>query len=247
VYIAAVSETRGDDERERSGTVARPDPSAPSAPNIEPRSPFRALLSAAIEHEDAAVGLSCAYAELPVDDRARLLDAVIEDARAEGIDVRLLLARLCGVERDEGLSDRILAALGVDRTALIAAQAATAHAPDARGAGAEVWLCGDASSGAAMLVRPLEGSSHDVLGLRWRAARGLELTLREQVRREGLSAFAERLQGPRGPASAQLEPSPTEFASDVLAGALWQHVRARGALPEVLAEFADMIGPRASF
>jgi hypothetical protein len=200
-------------------------------------------LSAAIEHEEAAFGLSCAYAELPRVERGRLLDAVLEDARAEGIDVRVLLARLCGVERDEDLSDRILSALGVDRAALIAAQHASALR-EPRRESAEVWLCGDAAAGAAMLVRPLDGASHDVLGLRWRATRGIELTLREQVGREGLSAFAERLQGPRSASSAQLEPSPAEFASEVLAGALWQHVRARGALPEVLADFADLIGPR---
>lgn len=242
MYIAAVSETRGDEERERSGTVARP---AAGVPKLEARSPFRALLSAAIEHEEAALGLSCAYADLPAGERGRLLDAVLEDARDEGIDVRLLLARLCGVERDGDLSDRILAALGVDRAALIAAQQAI-PTPAARREVAEVWLCGDAAAGAAMLIRPLEGTSHDVLGLRWRAARGIELTLREQVRRDGLSAFAERLQGPRSSSSGELEPSPTEFASDVLAGALWQHVRACGALPEVIADFADLIGPRSA-
>jgi hypothetical protein len=242
VYIAAVSETRGDQERERSGTVERP---AADVPKLEARTPFRALLSAAIEHEEAALGLASAYADLPPSERGRLLDAMLEDARAEGIDVRHLLARLCGVERDGDLSDRILAALGVDRAALIAAHRPLPTA-SSRAEVAEVWLCGDSAAGAAMLIRPLEGTSHDVLGLRWRAARGIELTLREQVRRDGLSAFAERLQGPRGSSSGQLEPSPTEFASDVLAGALWQHVRACGALPEVLADFADVIGPRSA-
>jgi hypothetical protein len=223
MYIAAVSESEVAQQKSR---------------------PFRALLAAAVERPDAAYGLACAYSELPAEERRKLIDALIDDAQAERLELGAVLAPVCAVENDPELL-----ALLVSHLKRAGVPPAVFAADASRQPGCRILLSGDAACGAAVIVRPaskpkpalaLEPAIHDVLGLRWQGASGTLQALREQVTEAELTGFADRLEP-----NAPLEQSPVPFAAEVVAHALWQHLRTHGPLPEALADFADVIGPHA--
>ncbi len=225
MYIAAVSGTGGPPSSEQ---------------------PFRALLAAAVSRPDAAYGLACAYAELPPDDRRQLITALITDAAAEQLDIGAVLARVCAVESDPELLGLLVSHLRMAGVPLVFDASSRATGEPSRNPACRILLAGDATSGAAVLVRPTAAADtdqpalHDVLGLRWHAASGTMHAVRERVADAELAAFASRLQP-----EATLEASPLDFAAEIVAHAVWQHRRAHGELPEGLADFADVIGPQA--
>jgi hypothetical protein len=243
VYIRAVSEPDGRDPPTR--IVEKP-AAAPNAAADAPeagQTPFRALLAAALTHNDAALGLACAYAELQPAQRSELLDAVIADARAEELSLKPLLGPLCAVESDPALSARLRGMLEAHGVALDMRPAEKTEPP-------RILLTGDAGCGAALLVRPLTGDQLDVLELRWNIAGAVLHAARKRIAPLELTLLATTLhEAAKRDARAtltEIEEVPLDLAAEVVAHALWRHRRAHGVLPVELSDFADLIGPQAS-
>lgn len=209
--------------------------------------PFRALLATALQHTDAALGLACAYAELSAADRSQLLDAVIADAQADSLALSPLLGPLCAIESDPALSARLRALLEKHGVAL----RMTVAPP-------RILLGGDASRGAALLIRPTSGSEVDVLELLWDASSSQLRAERKRTSAEDVPPMKEALRDAlargssascaRAPSARatlpEIEQVPLDHAAEVIAHALWRYRRAQGALPVDLSDFADLIGPR---
>jgi len=223
------SRARTDAGSEPGARKSAPDVSHPDADD-ERSSPFRALLAAAIEHEEAAVGLAAAYAELDVEDRKRLIEAIVADARIEGLSIGPVLAQLCTVEDEPSL----IATIG--RCMSVAGIPVRASRKPCR-----ILLGGDALRGAAMLVRPATRGFAEALSLRWSITAGIVHAASEQFDCE--EALRERARNLT--AEYPLEPSPLDFGAEVVATALWQHRRLHGTLPEAARDFADLLGPHA--
>ena len=200
--------------------------------------PFRALLAAAQDHHDAALGLACAYAELPAQERGRLLDAVVADARADALALSPLLGPLCALETDPALSARLRGLLEAQGVALRVAKLPP-----------RILLGGDSSSGVALLVRPIDDASADALELCWNTARSsLEVAQKRVPARELpilAAALRDRLKPHARATLPEIEEVPLDLAAEVIAEALWRHRRAHGVLPSELNDFADLIGPHA--
>lgn len=239
MYIRAVSETEGRDPPSR--TVEKPAAATDAAGEPEGQSPtpFRALLSAALTHNDAALGLACAYGELPVEQRGELLDAVIADAQAEGLSLKPLLGPLCAVESDPALSKRL--------RSLLEAHGVELSMPSGRKP-PRILLTGDASFGAALLVRPLSEDALDVLELRWDTANGLLHAEQKRIAAHELAILATELHETAKRSAratlSEIEEVPLDLAAEVIAHALWRHRRVHGVLPHAVTEFADLIGPQ---
>lgn len=187
--------------------------------------PFSALLAAAVENPSAAQGLALAYAALDHAQRQRLIDAVLTDTRAAGMDPSAVLAPLLGVEVDVELARYIASA--------ISASGGAGLRCDGR---CRALLAGDASQGGALLSRPLYGRFVEVLGLSWNREQGVVHTVFEPLAAGGdLERFARRL-----PWGAELEEMPVAFALDTIVMALWHHRRLHGELPELVSRFADL-------
>lgn len=239
MYIGAVSEPEG---REPPTRVLEKPAAAPTtaADELEPsHTPFRALLAAALTHNDAALGLACAYAELLPEQRSELLDAVIADAQAEGLSLKPLLGPLCAMENDPALSARLRGLLEAHGVAL-AMKPERAEPP-------RILLSGDASFGAALLVRPIASEQHDVLELRWDIPGALLHAERKHAAPLELSVLASALhEAAKRDARAtltEIEEVPLDLAAEVIAHALWRYRRAHGVLPVAVSDFADLIGP----
>jgi hypothetical protein len=204
---------------ERSGRppLAKVDP--------EPGEPFSALLAAAVVRPSAARGLALAYVELDLAQRQQLIDAVLNDTRAEGIDPSAVLAPLLGVEVDVELARYIAAAISADGGAGLRC--------DGR---CRALLTGDASQGGALLSRPLYGRFVEVLGLAWNLEHGIVHTVFEPLASGAdLDAFARLLPWAEG-----LEEMPVAYALDRIVMALWHHRRLHGELPDLVGRFADL-------
>lgn len=216
------------------------------------RAPFRALLATALTHADAALGLACAYSELPPDERSQLLDAVLADASADALALSPLLGPLCALETDPALSARLRGLLEAHGVALRVSPPA-AEPP-------RIFLLGDANAGAALLVRPApstgeagrderdaraaRGGLVDALALSWDGARLSTERTRAPAGEVPVLAAAlrERQRGARA-TLPEIEQVPLDLAAEVIAQALWRHLRAHGVLPVDLSDFADLIGP----
>jgi len=242
VYIGAVSDPDG---REPPTRIVEKPAAAPSIAADAPeagQTPFRALLAAALTHNDAALGLACAYAELQPAQRSELLDAVIADSEAEGLSLKPLLGPLCAMENDPALSARLRRLLEAHGVALSMKPAEKAGPP-------RILLTGDAGFGAALLVRPLTGDQLDVLELRWDIAGAVLHAERKRIATLELTLLASTLHATaKRDARATLtdiEEIPLDLAAEVVAHALWRHRRAHGVLPVELSDFADLIGPNA--
>jgi len=247
VYIRAVSEAEGRDPPTRALEKLADKPAVATnaaADALESgQTPFRALLAAALTHNDAALGLACAYAELQPAQRSELLDAVIADAQAEGLSIKPLLGPLCAMENDPALSARLRGLLEAHGVALDMKASAKSEPP-------RILLTGDAAFGAALLVRPLIGDQLDVLELRWDIAGALLLAERKLVAPLELAVLATTLHAAaKRDARAtltEIEEIPLDLAAEVVAHALWRHRRAHGLLPAEVSDFADVIGPQAA-
>ncbi len=187
--------------------------------------PFGALLAAAARDPAAARGLALAYGSLDVVGRGRIVEAVVADARAEGISASVVLAPLLAVEDDAENARAIAAAidaeggLGLESTV-----------------GARALVAGDELRGGVLLVRPLHGTFVEVLGLAWRRGDGLTHAVFEPlVDDSAASANLSRL-----PVDLRFEEMPMRYAIDLLAPVLWTHRRGNGALPPGVERFADL-------
>lgn len=255
MYIRAVSEAEGRDPPTRAverlaeklaAKLAEKPATAPNSVAGAPeagQTPFRALLAAALTHNDAALGLACAYAELQPAQRSELLDAVIADSQAEGLSLKPLLGPLCAMENDPSLSARLRGLLEAHGVALDMKAAA-------RSEPGRILLAGDAGFGAALLVRPSTNVELDVLELRWDIARTRLIAERKHIKPLELTALATTLHAAaKREARAtltEIEEIPLDLAAEVVAHALWRYRRAHGVLPLVVSDFADLIGPQAT-
>jgi hypothetical protein len=202
--------------------------------------PFRALLAAALNHHDAALGLACAYAELPASERARLLDAVVADAHEDALALTPLLGPLCALETDPALSARLRGLLEAHGVALFVPERMSKLPP-------RILLAGDSSSGAALLVRPIDERQAHALELCWNTSQLSLEVAQKRVPAHELPALAaalrDRLKRHARATLPEIEEIPLDLAAEVIAEALWRHRRANGVLPAELNDFADMIGP----
>lgn len=190
--------------------------------------PFGALLAAAVENPSAAQGLALAYAALDRPQRRLLIDAVVSDTRAAGINAAAVLAPLLGVEDDVELARYVASEISASGGAGLRCDESC-----------RALLAGDSSEGAALLSRPLYGRFVEVLGLSWTRDRGVTHTVFEPLAtREDVPRHAKAL-----PCPVEFEASPVAYAVDVIAAALWQHRRLHGELPELVSRFAELFEP----
>lgn len=186
---------------------------------------FGALLAAASQEPAAARGLALAYAALPLCHRQQLVDAVVADAREEGLCASLVLVSLLAVEENAAVARHIADTM------------AALDSTDLRpGIQTRALLAGDENQGGLVLIRPLHGTFVETLGLAWRCERGIISAVYEP-----LAHFREA----RGilqdlPNELYFEEMPLSFSIDMAAGPLWNHRRIHGDLPEEMARFADL-------
>lgn len=187
--------------------------------------PFGALLAAAARDPAAARGLALAYSSLDVLARAKIVEAVVADARAEGISASAALAPLLAVEEDAEVARSIADAINAEGGIGLASTV-----------GARALVAGDELRGGVLLVRPLHGTFVEVLGLAWRRDGGVTHSLFDPlVDDSAASAHVSRL-----PADLRFEEMPMSYAIDLLAPVLWAHRRVSGALPPGVERFADL-------
>ena len=169
--------------------------------------------------------MALAYASLEVRHRLQIIDAVVQDAHAEGIGASAVLASLFALEDDFEVAQRIAQAMSIAGDKDLKTTLRT-----------RAWLAGDELEGGVIVVRPLHGAFVEVLGLAWQDAAGLTHALfeplahHEQAREHVLDL----------PQSLLFEEMPVPFAIDTVTGALWNHRRVQGELPECVQHFADL-------
>ncbi len=187
---------------------------------------FGALVAAAATEPEAARGLAAAYGSLPAHERARLLDAVIADARKEAISPAAVLASLLPTESDPALARRIAASLvASDPHAL--RPCSTGHA----------LFGGDSVRGAILLVVPLYAGFVEVLTLEWDATGIVASHSVPLVRFDRAEGEAYRL-----PPELQAQPTPMDEALEQTRAAIWRHRRLHGRVPAYLDRFAHAFG-----
>lgn len=189
-----------------------------------PAGAFGALLSAAVAQPEAVRGLAIAYAELEVEQRRKLIPAVVADAHAEGICPSLVLVPLLGVEDDREVAQQLADEIARTRAAGLAPN--TMHA----------LVAGDAERGGCLLVRPLHGTFVEVLGLAWTREAGItDSHVEPLITKAGADDCVRYL-----PADLIFEATPVPFAIDLVTESLWNHRQRHGKLPKDVERFADL-------
>lgn len=193
--------------------------------------PFGALLVAATQDPTAVRGLALAYASLHPGARQRIVEAVVDDAHAEGISISAVLAALLAVEEDADVARSI--------AELISAEGGAGLEPSVR---PRALSAGDADCGGVVLIRPLHGTFTEVLALAWRPGRGVTHAVFDPLVHDGDAAgHVQHL-----PAELGFEETPVGFAIDLVAPVLWSHRRTYGTLPPGVRRFADLFSIQAS-
>lgn len=186
---------------------------------------FGALVIAAARDCDAARGLALAYAALDRNGRWQIVDAVVADARAEGISPCVVLASLLSVEEEADVAQHIADAIS-----------------EAGGSGLEVTArpralaAGDEEHGGVILVRPLHGTFVEVLALAWQRDVGVTHAVFDPMVHDG-DALSHKASLPP---DLRFESVPITFAIDLVTPVLWNHRRNNGALPPGVTRFADL-------
>lgn len=187
--------------------------------------PFAALLGAASRDPAAARGLALAYASLDGVARRRIVEAVVADARAEGIAAGPALIPLLAVEDDADIARALADAISVAGPDAITVTTA-----------ARALVRGDESEGAALVLRPLHGPFVEGLAIAWTRAEGITCSWFEPLLAPGDTPVLEA----RLADGAPLEETPLAFAVDLLAPVLWRHRRAGRPTPAGIERFADL-------
>jgi hypothetical protein len=183
------------------------------------------LVIAAARDSEAARGLALAYAALDAQGRWQIVDAVVADARAEGISPCAVLASLLSVEEDTDVARHIADAIS-----------------EAGGSGLEATTrpralaAGDDEAGGIILVRPLHGTFVEVLALAWKRDLGVTHALFDPMVHDG-DALNHKASLPP---DLRFESVPIAFAIDLVTPVLWTHRRQNGALPPGVNRFADL-------
>lgn len=190
-------------------------------------SPFGALIAAAGRDADAARSLALAYVEHETEMRLKLLAAIVDDARSEGVDVGAVLAPLLSVEPDATVARAIAAAMQAHGGAGLAPSASAA-----------ALVAGDGHQGGVVLARPLYAGFVEILAAAWAPEIGVTHVVVEPfAHASDLEARAAEL-----PPHLELRAAPIARAIDLLADVLWRHRRRHGRLPDGLERFADLFG-----
>jgi hypothetical protein len=201
-------------------------PRPPLAKTSEgPTGAFGALLASAVEDPATARGLALAYASLETRYRLQIIDAIVNDALAEGIGASAVLASLLPVEEDLEVARRIAEVMSEAGDRGLRSQLRT-----------RAFLAGDELEGGVLLVRPLHGAFVEVLGLAWNDAMGVTHSAFDPMTRSENARESERAL----PGQLHFEEMPVTFAIDTVTSALWNHRRLHGHLPECVEHFADM-------
>lgn len=186
---------------------------------------FGALVIAAARDCDAARGLALAYAALDHDGRWQIVDAVVADARAEGISPCVVLASLLSVEEETDVAQHIADA--------ISEAGGTGLASTVR---PRALAAGDDERGGVILVRPLHGTFVEALALAWQRDAGVTHAVFDPMVHDG-DALGHKASLP---AELHFESVPISFAIDLVTPVLWSHRRKNGALPPGVTRFADL-------
>jgi hypothetical protein len=169
--------------------------------------------------------LALAYADLPHRARVELVDAIHSDSIAEGINAAPLLAGLLGVEREADVARHIASVMTACAAGCL--QPATP---------CRAFLSGDDGAGIAVLARPLHSDVLEVLSISWTREQGLTgVKLEPLIHERDLPGYLSGLRE-----GARLERIPLAFAVDLIAPVLWHHRRVHGAIPALLARFAEL-------
>ncbi|MET0386246.1 MAG: hypothetical protein ABW321_09830 [Polyangiales bacterium] len=155
----------------------------------------------------------------------RIIDAVVSDARAEGIGASAVLASLLPVEEDLDVARRIAEAMSVAGDDGLKTMVR-----------ARAYLAGSELDGGVLLIRPLHGTFVEVLALAWSDAAGITHSAFDPMAHHESARTAERAL----PQALRFEEMPVAFAIDIVTSVLWNHRRLHGKLPECVEHFADM-------
>ncbi|HEX7476467.1 MAG TPA: hypothetical protein VF331_01545 [Polyangiales bacterium] len=201
-------------------------PRPPLAKSPEgPAGAFGALLSSAVEDPATAQGLALAYASLDTRRRLQIIDAIVNDAQAEGIGASAVLASLLPFEEDPEVAQRIAELMSVAGDAGLRTSLRT-----------RAWLAGDEQGGGAVVVRPLHGAFVEVLTLAWDDKSGITQASFEPL------VHHDKAASPNAGVAPQLrfEEMPVSYAIDAVTSVLWNHRRLHAQLPECVKHFADL-------
>ncbi len=186
---------------------------------------FDGLLSRAVHEPELACDLALTYASLEGAARKKLVQTVVVDARADGIDISALLVALLVVERDVQIARLIATHMTVD--------GGQALAPAFR---SESLLAGDEHSGGAVIVRPLYASFVDAYALAWNSEQGITHAWCEPIASNvDTTHYVGNL-----PDGLAFDAAPIAFTIERVAKVLWNQRKRFGPLPDELRGFAGL-------
>lgn len=193
---------------------------------LEPRrGPFAALVAAACSDAGASEGLAAAYAALPAPERARMVEAVVCDARLEDVSPAAALVALLGVETERDLALAIFAAL----------RETGGEGLEVRGRERALWE-GDAHRGSAVLICPLFGGFTELFSIAWDPSGVRRVASEPLLDGEDLERRLASL-----PQIGALAPIPFGRALDRITTVLWRHIRAHKQPPDGIARLASWL------
>lgn len=198
-------------------------PSGPARAGRGRGGAFAALLAGAAAEPELARGLAGAYADLPVDARRRLVDAVVADARSCGLAPAHVLVHLLAVEEDAEVARAIAELVCADREAALEPST-----------GDEGLLAGDDGCGAAALLQPLHGDLVELLAVRWEDGAVCRAVFEPVLRRHEVGERLAALD------LGGLRPVAPQRATEALALPLWRHLRAGHPAPAGVERFARL-------
>jgi len=186
---------------------------------------FGELLWRTVREPDLACTLALVYESLERDERNKLVQNVVVDARAEGIDISVLLVALLAVERDVQIARLIATEITVDGGEVLA--------PSCR---ANALRAGDEQRGGAIVVRPLYASFVEVYAIVWNSQEGITHALCEPIANAvDATQYAQHL-----PDGLAFNEAPLALAVDLVAKVLWNQRRRFGPLPAEMYGFAEL-------
>ncbi|MCA9582115.1 MAG: hypothetical protein KC416_10010 [Myxococcales bacterium] len=188
--------------------------------------PFAALILAAESDPGAARGLALAYEGLSTSDRGRLIEAVVVDARREGISPGSALAVLLGVEENPSLAQHLFDTMAED--------GGRGLPPRVRSQG---YVCGTDGEGAAVVASSLFGDFLEVAALRWSDSQGItRAVIDPMVRADEVPGRVAALD-----MEAPFEETTSDAAMDRMVEALWHHRKMHGGMPPGVERIATLI------
>jgi hypothetical protein len=154
-----------------------------------------------------------------------MLEAVVHDARLEGVSPAAALVALLGVETERDLALAIFAAL----------RETGGEGLEVRGRERALWE-GDAFRGSAVLICPLFGGFTELLHVAWDARGVRRLAAEPLLDGDDLERRLAAL-----PQIGALFPVPFARALDRITAVLWRHIREHKGPPEGMDRLASLL------